>query len=109
MDRRQFRARGDLSHAANISCRDHIRSQFLDSPDFALAQPSCDVWLQNIVRAGGAAAQMTVPDLLHCEAELAEKLLWLTRDALSVLQRARGVIGDHKSLRGLCGFDRQRR
>jgi hypothetical protein len=86
MDRRQFRARGDLSHAANISCRDHIRSQFLDSPDFALAQPSCDVWLQNIVRSGGAAAQMTVPNVLHCEAKLAEKLPRLAPNTLSVLQ-----------------------
>src|SRR5262249_97352 len=97
----------DLSHAANISCRDHIRSQFLDSPDFALAQPSCDVWLQNIVRAGGAAAQMTVPNLLHCEAKLGEKLLWLTRNALSVLQRAGRVIGDHESRCSRRGFERQ--
>ena len=50
---------------------------------------------------------MTVPNVLHCEAKLAEKLPRLTRDALSVLQRAGGMIGDHKSGRGLRGFDRQ--
>jgi len=49
MDGRDAGARGDLSHAANISRRDHVRSQSLDSPDFALAQPPCDIGLHNIV------------------------------------------------------------
>jgi hypothetical protein len=49
MNDRQFRARRDLCDAANIASRNHIRSQSLDSPDFTLAQPPCDVGLQNIV------------------------------------------------------------
>jgi hypothetical protein len=54
MDGRKLRARSDLRHAADIACCNNIRSQSLDSPDFALAQPSCDIWLQNIVRPGRA-------------------------------------------------------
>src|SRR5580704_18052955 len=48
----KLRAGADLRDAADVACCNHIRSQFLDSPDFAFAQPSCVVWLQNIVGAG---------------------------------------------------------
>ena len=96
MDDRKFRARCDLRDAADIACCNHIRSQSFDSPDFALAQPPCDVGLQNIVGPGRAAAQMTVRNVLHREAELGEKLLRLTVDALAVLQRTGGMIGDGK-------------
>ena len=108
MDRRHRRARSDLSHAADISSCDHIRSQSLDSPDFALAQPSCDVGLKNIVGSCRAAAQMTVGHILHDEAEFAEQLLWLPRDALTVLQRTGRVIGDDKAGRFARRFKRQR-
>ena len=86
MDRRQLRARGDLSYAANVSCCDHIRSQSLDSPDFALAQPPCDIRLQNIVGSGRATAQMTVRHVLHIEAKTVKQLLWLARYALTMLE-----------------------
>ena len=49
MDRRKLRARCDLNDATEIAGCDHIWSQSLDSPDFTLAQPPCDVRLQNIV------------------------------------------------------------
>jgi hypothetical protein len=72
MDCGEFRARSDLGDAADIARRDQIRSQSLDSPDFALAQPSCDVGLQNIVGPGRAAAQMAFGYISDREAELGE-------------------------------------
>jgi hypothetical protein len=68
MNNRQLGARSDLRDAANISCRDHISSQSLDSPDFAIAQPPCDIRLQNIVGTGRAAAQMAIRNVSHVEA-----------------------------------------
>src|SRR6516164_1075345 len=56
MDRRKLRARCDLNDATEIAGCDHVRSHSLDSPDFTLAQPPCDVRLQNIVDPGRTAA-----------------------------------------------------
>jgi len=56
MDRRKLRARCDLHDATKIAGCDHVRSQSLDSPDFTLAQPPCDVRLQNIVGPRRTAA-----------------------------------------------------
>src|SRR5271156_673070 len=107
MDGWKFGARRDLRDAADIACRYHIRSQSLDSPDFAFAQPSCKVGLQNIVGAGRAAAQVTVRYVFDHEAELAEQLLRLPVDALAVLQRARRVVR-HGELRHVSrGLKRQ--
>src|SRR6202034_1280705 len=66
----KVRAGADLCDAADVTCCNHIRSQFLDSPDFAFAQPSCVVWLRNVVGARRAAAQMTLRHIPHREAEL---------------------------------------
>src|SRR5208282_325740 len=107
MDNRESRARGDLRHAANIASCNQIRSQSLDSPDFALAQPSCDVGLQNIVRSGRAAAQMALRHVLHREAELEQQLFRLPGNPLSVLQGARRVIGDDESVGVLARLNRQ--
>src|SRR5580704_16591134 len=108
MDGWKFSARRDLRHAADIASRNHIRSQSLDSPDFALAQPSCKVGLQNIVGAGRAAAQMTVRHVLHCEAKFCEQLLRLPVDALAVLQGARGMVCHGEPRPVLHGLERQR-
>src|ERR1700734_3088731 len=86
MDRRNRSARRDLRDATKIACCDHVRSQSLDSPDFKIAQPSCDVGLQNIVGAGRAAAQMTVGNIANNKAQPAEQFLRLPRHALAVLQ-----------------------
>src|SRR5262249_48834193 len=85
MDRREIRARLDLRDAAEIAGRDHVRSQSLDSPDFTLAQPPCDVRLKNIVSPGRAAAKVTFGHIFHDKAELGQNLLRLPRDALSML------------------------
>jgi len=105
VDGRDVRARSDLCDAAKIACCNHIRSQSLDSPDFALAQPSCDVGLQNIVGAGRASAQMTFGNVLHGKAELAENLLRLPRHALTVLQRTGRVVSDGKRRRLAAHFE----
>src|SRR3984885_3594628 len=99
MDNRNLSARCDLRDATKIACCDHIRSQSLDSPDFKIAQPSCDVRLQNIVGTSRTAAQMTIGNIAHGKAKLGQQVLRLLRDALSVLQRAGGVISDNKTLR----------
>jgi len=109
MDGWKFGARRDLRDAADIACCNQIRSQSLDSPDFAFTQPSCKVWLQNVVDAGRAAAQMTVRHVLHDEAELCEQLLRLPVDALAVLQRARRMVRHGESRQILRGLKRQRR
>src|ERR1700729_3568564 len=106
MDGWKFCARRDLRDAADIAGCDHIRSQSLDSPDFALAQPSCKVGLQNIVGTGRAAAQMTVRYVLDDEAELGKQLLRLPVDALTVLQRARGMIRHGELRQVLRGLER---
>src|ERR1700721_4800107 len=89
MDGWKFVARRDLRDAADIAGHDHIRSQSLDSPDFALAQPSCKVGLQNIVGAGRAAAQMTVRNVQHLKAELRKHLLRLAGAPLASWRRGR--------------------
>src|SRR4029077_13619292 len=94
VDGREVGARGDLCDAAKIACCNHIRSQSLDSPDFALAQPPCDVRLHNIVGPRRAAAEMTLRYVLDREAQPGEQILRLPRNSLSMLQRAGGVIGD---------------
>jgi hypothetical protein len=86
MDDWKRRARCDLRDAADIARRDHVRPQSLDSPDFAVAQPSCDVRLENIVSAGGTAAQMTFRHILDDEAEPGQQLFRLPHDPLSMLQ-----------------------
>src|ERR1700690_2969204 len=96
MDGWKIGARRDLRDAADIACCNHVWSQSLDSTDFTLAQPSCDVGLQNVVGPRRAAAQVTVRNLLHHDAELGQKLLRLTGDALAVLQRAGGGVGNNK-------------
>src|SRR5579862_463303 len=102
----KFRARRDLRDATDIAGSNHIRAQLLDSPDFALAQPSCDVRLKNIVGADRAAAQMTFRYIFDLETDFAEKILWLARDPLAMLQRAGGVISDHESGRLWIGLQR---
>src|SRR5579872_5972572 len=87
----QCRTRGDLCDAADIACRDHVRPQSFDSPDFARAQPPRNVGLQYIVCAGRPTAKMTLRHILHVEAQTAEQLLRLPRDPLAVLQRTRCV------------------
>src|SRR5271169_727195 len=77
MDGWKLRARCDLRDAADIACGDHVRAQSLDSTDFALAQPPCEFGLEDIVGAGGAAAQMTFRHVLHHEAELGEQFFRL--------------------------------
>src|SRR6516164_4947213 len=52
MARRKLGVRCDLNDATEIAGCDHVRSHSLDSPDFTLAQPPCDVRLQNIVGPG---------------------------------------------------------
>ena len=94
MDGRELRARRDLRHAAKISRSNDIRSQSLDSPDFALTQPYCDIGLKNIVGSRRAAAQMAVRHILHCKAELGEQIFRLSRYALPVLQRTCRMISD---------------
>src|SRR6202035_4245925 len=99
MDGGQCRARCDLCDAADIACCNHIRSQSLDSPDFTLAQPSCNVGLHNIVGPGRAAAEMAIWNILHDEAEFGEKVLRLPHDALPMLQRTSGLISDRQRWR----------
>ena len=50
---------------------------------------------------------MTVGHVLHHEAELYENFFRLPDDALAVLQRAGGMIGDDKSWRVARGLERQ--
>src|SRR5580658_10546385 len=93
MDGRKLRARSDLSHAADIACCNNIRSQSLDSPDFALAQPPCDIRLQNIVCSCRATTQVAIRHVLYREAEFEQQILWLPRYPLAMLERARRMIG----------------
>src|SRR5581483_12279791 len=91
------RARCELRDAADIARCNHVRSQSLDSPDFALAQPSCDIGLQNIVGSGGAAAQMTFGYVFHHKTKLGEKVSRLAGDALPVLEGTGRMVGDNKA------------
>src|SRR5579862_546217 len=97
MDDWKFRARCDLSDAADIACCDHVRPQSFDSPDFTLAQPRCNGGLKNIVGSGRTAAQMALRHVLDCEAKPGEQVSWLPHDALTVLKRARRMIGNDKA------------
>ena len=65
-----------------------LRLQLFNTLDLAIAQPRRNFELQNVVRPGGAAAQVAFSDILHGEAEIGQELLGLSMDALAVLQRA---------------------
>ena len=67
-----------------------------DVRELAFAQARRDLRLQHVVRACGAATQMTFGDLADLETRGREQPARLCLDLLAVLHRARGVIRDRE-------------
>ncbi len=99
MDNRDFGARCDLRDAADIAGGDHIGLELLDIPNLAFTQFGRKLRLQQIVGAGRATTQMTLRHIFHHEPNLGKQFFRCTRNFLSMLQRACGVIGDLKTRR----------
>ena len=74
-----------------------------DVPDLSVAQPRGDLRLQDVVGAGGAAADVALRNVAHLEAGVLQKRLRQRRDPLAVLQRAGGMIGDDEVGAALAG------
>ncbi len=70
----------------------------LDVRKLAIAQLRGDLRLQDVVAAGGAAAQMPLGDLAQLESRLAQQAPRQRIELLAVLHGAGGVIGDHRAL-----------
>ena len=96
-DRVHDRGRGearDLHHAAEIAGRDDVRIDAVDVGGLALAERGRDLGLQQVVGAGGTAAEMPLGYVEHLETGAGQQLPWWAGHALAVLQRAGVVIGD---------------
>ena len=67
MDERNLRAGSDLNHASYIPGSDDIRRNLLKRLDLACQHAPGQLRLQDIVSAGGAAAEMAVNRLADLE------------------------------------------
>src|SRR5215472_7507568 len=85
---------GELHDAADVARRDERRTGAADVRELALAQLRGELRLQDVVGAGRAAAKMSLGYLAHIETGALEQSAWNRIEALAVLHRARGVIGD---------------
>src|SRR6185437_4644821 len=99
MHDRDVSPRGDLRETAEIAGGDHVRRDAADGGHLALAQLQRKLRLQQVVATRRAAAQMALGYLPHLEAGGPQQLTRSLVDALSVLQRAGGMIG-HANTRG---------
>src|SRR5437667_8022228 len=82
-----------LCDAADISGSDDLRLDACDVAELALSERACELRLQHVVGAGGAAAEMPFRNLDYLKARLLQELLRTSMDLLAMLERARGVIG----------------
>ena len=76
----------DLHHAAKIPGSNNVGIDAGDMCSLALAKSAGDIWLQEIVGAGGTATEMPLRHVEHIEAHPRQKRPWLTGYPLTVLQ-----------------------
>jgi hypothetical protein len=103
VDQRHIAAGHQLGDAADVPGGDNIRAGFCDVGELAVAQPAGDFRLQQIVGAGRTAADMPFRDLYGLEPGRGQQCLRYTMQLLPMLHRARRMIGDAQSLRGIFG------
>src|SRR3954451_8547124 len=90
-----FDRRGDLHQASRVGGHQHLRAGRHDVGRLAVAELAGRPWVENVVDAGGAAAQLRLGDLLELQpGDGIEQLARLGPDALGVCQMARVVVGD---------------
>ena len=79
--------RGKLRNAADISCRDEVRSGPGDVGEFAVAQRRGDFGLQQVIGARRTAAEMPLGHVDNIETRGSEQFFWSGMNALPMLHR----------------------
>jgi hypothetical protein len=85
---------GELSDAADIAGGDYIGLSLGDIGELAFAQLAGDFRLQQVVSPGRAAAQVPLRHVEHLEPGRSQQCIWCSMNALAMLHRAGGMIGD---------------
>src|SRR5262245_58816171 len=105
MDRWSIEILGNLRHAADIARREHIGIRALDMSGFSRAKCLGGLRMEQVVGAGGPAAEMLFRYVLNDKSGAFEQLAGLARHLLSMLHRAGIVIGNLVSQGGGGFFD----
>jgi len=79
--------RGKLRNAADISCRDEVRSGPGDVGELAVAQRRRDLGLQQVIGSGRTTAEMPLRYVDNLETSCGEQFLWSGMNALPMLHR----------------------